>query len=414
VTLAAGSFRRDARVIGLVGSAHFMSHFYLLCLPPLFPLLKGELGVNYVALGLAMTTFNVASGLTQVPTGFLVDRLGPRKILLLGIVVEAMAFTAIGVFGTYEALIACMLVAGVANSAYHPADYAILSASIGGERMGRAFSLHTFAGFAGNAVAPIVMVTLTALWDWRIALMLTGGLGVVVAIGMVLNGSALGDRVQVRGPASAPPAGPPARDRLVETPPQDGLKLLFSAPVLMCFLFFVMLSMSSGGINAFAVSALVTLYDTPLSMANMALTAFLACSALGILAGGIIADRTAKHEQVASVGFATTAVIIALIGSIALPALGIVLLLGLGGLLWGTIMPSRDMLVRAVTPAGATGKVFGFVSTGLNIGSAITPAIFGWILDQGDPRWLFWLAAIFMVLALGTVFATKAVGRASA
>ena len=130
--------------------------------------------------------------------------------------------------------------------------------------------------------------------------------------------------------------------------------------------------------------------------------------ALGILAGGIIADRTARHEQVASVGFACTAVIIATIGSVALPALAIVLLLGLGGLLWGMIMPSRDMLVRAVTPEGATGKVFGFVSTGLNLGSAVTPLIFGWILDQGDPRWLFWLAASFMMLALGTVFATKA------
>ncbi len=409
MTVAVGGIRRDARIIGVVGGAHFLSHFYLLCLPPLFPLLKVKLGVDYIDLGLGITVFSVASGVTQIPAGFLVDRLGPRNILLLGVVVEALAFAAVGVFGSYPAMLVCLAIAGVANSAYHPADYAILSSSISGERMGRAFSLHTFAGFAGGAIAPLIMVALTALWNWRIALMLAGAFGIATALALALNGDALRVRVAIDGPATTPGAEPTSTGRQAATArPKDGMQLLFSRPVLMCFLFFAMLSMSSGGINSFVVSALVSLYETPLSMANMALTAFLASSALGILAGGIIADRTARHEQVASVGFACTAVIIATIGSVALPALAIVLLLGLGGLLWGMIMPSRDMLVRAVTPEGATGKVFGFVSTGLNLGSAVTPLIFGWILDQGDPRWLFWLAASFMMLALGTVFATKA------
>jgi len=399
VSLATGFAGRDVKVIGLVSAGHFVSHFYILALPPLFPLLKDDFAVSYAALGLLMTVFNVFSGLLQIPVGFLVDRLGPRNILILGIVVEAIAFAAMGFWGLYPALLTGMAVAGVANSVYHPADYAILTSKIGGGRMGRAFSVHTFAGFAGNAAAPVAMVMLAALWDWRIALVAAGVAGIAVAAALAWNGAVLDD-ARLAASAAAPQ---PARPRM-----RQDVGLLLSPPILMCFVFFVMLSMSSGGLNSFAVVALVALYDTPLAMATAALTTFLACSALGILAGGIIADRTARHERVASVGFASTAVIIALIGTFAMPPLLIILALAAGGLLWGMIMPSRDMLVRAVTPPGASGKVFGFVSTGLNLGSAVTPVLFGWIMDVGDPRWLFWAAAAFMLLALGTVFITRA------
>ena len=408
MTVAAGTVRSDARVIGLVSSGHFVSHFYLLLLPPLFPILQQDLGVSYTALGLIMTAFNISSGLTQVPVGFLVDRLGPRNILILGIILESLAIAMIGVWGTYPAMLGCMIVAGLANSVFHPSDYAILTSTVRGGRMGRAFSVHTFAGFAGNAVAPATMAGLIVIWDWRIALVAASLLGGVVAVMMILNSDVLEHRSsEALGPAGA--ARQPAQNFTSKAKHSlHGVRLLFSAPILMCFVFFVMLSMSSGGINSFAITALILLYDTPYEVANWTLTVFLTASALGILVGGIIADRTSKHELVASVGFACTAVIIALIGSVALDPYLVMVLLAGGGLLWGMIMPSRDMLVRAVTPEGASGKVFGFVSTGLNVGSAITPLLFGWIMDQGDPRWLFWLAALFMLMALGTVFATKA------
>jgi len=393
MTVATAQVRRDARVIGLIGAAHLLSHVYIFVLPPLFPLLKDYYGVSYVELGLTLTIFNVLSGLTQAPCGFLVDRFGARPILAAGLALSGMAFLGVALTDSYWALLALMAVAGVANSVYHPADYAILSASVDQARIGRAFSLHTFAGFAGGALAPGLMLAMTALAGWKSGVLLVGVAGLVVAAAVFASAPALdGDR-------AAKAAGKAAG---------GGLRMLLSPPVFMCFLFYVALAMSSGGLNSFSVAALMELDGLSLAEANLALTAFLAGGALGILAGGVIADRTRRHELVAMAGFATTAAIVALIGALPFGPVGVVLLFTVAGLLWGLIMPSRDMLVRAVTPPGQTGAVFGFVSTGFNVGGAITPLIFGWVLDNADPAWVFYLATGFMGLALLTVVGAKA------
>lgn len=393
MTVATAQVRRDARVIGLIGAAHLLSHVYIFVLPPLFPLLKEHYGVSYVQLGLALTAFNVLSGLTQAPCGFLVDRFGARPILAAGLALSGIAFLGVALTDSYWALIALMAVAGIANSVYHPADYAILSATVDQARIGRAFSLHTFAGFAGGAVAPGLMLAMTALAGWKSGVLLVGVAGLVVAAAVFASAPSLdGDRAA----KSAGKAG------------GGGLAMLLSPPVFMCFLFYVALAMSSGGLNSFSVAALMELDGLSLAEANLALTAFLGGGALGILAGGVIADRTRRHELVAMAGFATTAAIVALIGAFPFGAVGVVLLFTIAGLLWGLIMPSRDMLVRAVTPPGQTGAVFGFVSTGFNVGGAITPLIFGWVLDNADPAWVFYLATGFMGLALLTVVGARA------
>ena len=394
MTVAAAQVRRDARVIGLVGAGHLLSHVYIFVLPPLFPLLKDHFGVSYVELGLAVTVFNVLSGLTQAPCGFLVDRFGARPILAAGLALSGLAFIGVAATDSYWALVALMAVAGVANSVYHPADYAILSASIEPARIGRAFSLHTFAGFAGGALAPGLMLAMTALAGWKSGLLLVGAAGIAVAAAVFAAGETLdGDRAA----KAAGKAGGGA-----------GWRLLLSPPVFMCFLFYVALAMSSGGLNSFSVAALMDLDGLSLAQANVALTGFLGGSALGILAGGVIADRTRRHELVAIASFVTTAAMVALIGALPLGAAAVIALFTVAGLLWGLIMPSRDMLVRAVTPPGQTGAVFGFVSTGFNFGGAITPLIFGWVLDNSDPAWVFYLATGFMGLALLTVVGARA------
>lgn len=390
---------RDLRVISLIGAGHFLSHFYMLILPPLFPVLKAELGVGYAALGLLATAFAVVSGVTQIPVGFLVDRFGARPILIAGLVLESAAIIGMGLTGSYYALLAFAAVAGLANSVYHPADYAIISANIGERRIGRAFSLHTFCGYAGNAAAPLTILAAHQLWGWQNALIAAGCVGLVVALAMLLNADALDSnngRSDSKPDAKTGPAAP------------NGARLLLSAPILMCFLFFVMLAMSSSGLSNFGIAAFVAVFEMPLTDASAALTAFLVGGALGILLGGIIADRTTRHASVAMAGFGATACLILLVGNVAMPILILICVLALAGILHGMIMPSRDMLVRAVTPPGSMGKVFGFVSTGLNVGSAITPAIFGWIMDRGDPQIVFWLSALFMFGALATVVGAKA------
>jgi len=404
MTVATRTSGSDASVIGLIGAGHFLSHFFIFVLPPLLPLLKDEFGVGYAALGLAITLFNVTSAFAQTPAGFLVDRIGPRNLLLGGIALGSLCFAGMALIPAYWALLAFAALAGIANSVYHPADYAVLSAAISGERMGRAFSLHTFAGYAGGAAAPLVMALAVSLWDWRAGMLLTAVLGFAV-LALLLAG-----RDRLVGPTR--PAGETAA--AAGDGNGSGLRLLLSAPILMCFAFFVLISMSAGGISGFSVAAFIDLHGLGLNQAQYALTGFLVGNAAGILVGGWIADRTAHHERVAMAGFLSTAVIIFLIGQSQLGPAGIVAAMSLAGLLYGLIMPSRDMLVRAVTPEGQTGKVFGFVTTGFNVGGMLTPLLFGWIMDAGHAQWLFWLAPAFMLIAAGTVLATRAVQTGAA
>ena len=394
--------RNDTKVIGLISTAHFLSHVYMLVLPPLFPLLKDVYGVSFAALGLALTVFNVATGLTQAPMGFLVDRFGARAILIAGLIVEALAFMAIGLFPTYWALISLMAVAGLANAVYHPADYTILSASVDGKRMGRAFSIHTFAGYFGFAVAPVMMVFLLEAVGWRLALVIAGGAGLAVALVLmafsgVLRDQTPADHRQAKAQAQAG-SGP------------QGIRLLLSRPVVMGFLFFVGISMTNGGFTSFGVSALTAIYAAPLAQATVPLTAYLFASAAGVLAGGWVADRTSRHSLVAGGCFLMVGLLVACVAAFS-PSLVVVgVLFALAGFFSGMVAPSRDMMIRAVTPAGSTGKVFGFVSTGFNLGGAITPLLFGLMLDRAaDPSILFWVIAGLSVATIATVLTAGSV-----
>ncbi len=386
----------DVKVIGLIGVAHFFSHFYILLLPPLFPILKTELGVSYTELGLFMTVFSAATGLTQLPFGYLVDRFGARGILIGGLIVEALAFGAIGMVPEYWMIIGLMTIAGIANGVYHPADYAILSQAVSDRRMGFAFSLHTGAGFAGFAAAPIAIGLLMEVWDWRTGLVVCGAAGIVTAAALIVFARSLG--------GDAKPKKSKESKKAADTSVAAGTALLLSPPILMCLAFFTLLALGSGGINQFLVAVLHEGRGVAVDDAAYVLTFYLAGSAIGILAGGLIADRTTRHNLVAGVCFLATAVMITIIGAVPLPFAVVVVLMGVQGLLHGVIMPSRDMLVRSVTPEGSFGKVFGFVTTGFSIGGILSPLVFGFVLDQTAPAYVFYVIAGFMLLSMLTVF----------
>jgi FSR family fosmidomycin resistance protein-like MFS transporter len=392
--------RHDLKVMSLIGTAHFFSHFYILVLPPLFPLLRDEYGVGYAALGLALAVLNGVTGLTQAPVGFLVDRFGARAILIAGLGLFSVAIGLVGVFPSYPMLLALMVLGGLGNSVFHPADYAILSSAIDQRRMGRAFSIHTFGGFAGFALAPPVIVFLTALFDWRIALMISGAAGVAVTLLMLVNSDVLRSDVDDGHLPARSTGGGGA-----------GVRLLLSGPILMALLFFAMLALSQGGFMSFSVAAIEALYRVPLAQATVPLTVYLAASAIGVLAGGWVADRTHQHRHVVGVSFLLVAIFSALIPEL-LPPLAVTAgLFALAGLFSGVVAPSRDMMVRAVTPPGASGKVFGFVTTGFNIGGIAGPLLFGFVLDHGDPGLVFWTIAGLSLLTLGVVYGTPRSAR---
>ncbi|WP_178133233.1 MFS transporter [Vineibacter terrae] len=392
------AWRRDARVIGLISAAHFVSHFYILLLPPIFGLVKAEYGVSYTAIGLALTAFNVVSAALQTPTGFLVDRVGPRAILTGGLLLGAGAIAVAALVPGYWLLVVAFALLGLANTVYHPCDYAILSATIEGKRIGKAFSIHTFAGFLGSGMAPPIILLCAAMWGWRSAFLLASAMGIAVALLLMLQGQVL---MRPATPAARPGAA-------TATAGSDGWRLLFSAPILRNLVFFALLAMANGGLQNFSVVALGSLHGTPASTANFALSGFLLLSAVGVLVGGIIADRTSRHERVAALCFAATSTMVALVGWVDLNAVLLICTMSIGGLLNGIIQPSRDMMVRAVTPPGAFGKVFGFVSTGFNIGGMVSPLLYGWLMDRGQPHLIFALICGFILLSLLTVITRPA------
>jgi MFS family permease len=378
------------RTLAAISTAHWVSHFHMLVLPMLFPFLKEQLGVGYIELGFALTVFAVTSGLTQAPIGYLADHIGARKILLMGLTLGGVALIMLGLHLSYPWLIASAVLLGLANSVYHPADYAILSAHMNEARMGRAFSIHTFAGFLGGAVAPGIVATLVATTGGHGALIVTGAVGPFVVLLLLVVGipdASAGDRQM---------AGTDAPRRSVITP-----------TLFVLTIFFTLLSLSNAGIGNFGVVALMSGYGASFSSANIALTAFLGFSAVGVLAGGFLADHTSRHGQVAAACFAVNAAIVLTIAMVSLPSPLLLAAMAAAGFLGGVIAPSRDMLVRSAAPPGAAGRAFGIVSTGFNIGGIISPLLFGWIMDQKQPHWVFGASVVFMVVTVLLALATE-------
>ena len=399
--IAARTARDDARVIGVIGLGHFTSHFLQLVLPPIFPLVRERFDVNYVALGFLLTVFFAASGIGQASSGFLVDRFGARRVLLAGFVVYATGIALMGLSPSYPALVVCALVAGFGNSVFHPADYAIFNTAVDTRRLGRAYSIHSVLGSLGWAAAPPTMLALTALVGWRGALVAVGGRGLVV--GLVVPG-------QTRG---LPDHRAAARATLARASVLGDLRVLVEPPVLFAFSYFLLLAAAWVGLQTFGVPVIAALYAVPLASAATAVTGWLLGIGGGTLLGGMLADRTSRHDAVAAAGLLTAALFTFVAATGAVPLAVVVVVMTLSGFCLGITSPSRDMLVRRATPAGASGKVFGFVYSGLDLGSAATPLLLGWFMDRGEPRHVFVFAGIVLLLTIATVLQVRRRGEAT-
>jgi MFS family permease len=322
----------------------------------------------------------------------LVDRIGARVVLIAGLALSSAAFAIAGLFDSYWVFIAMYGVAGFGNTAYHPADYSLLSHHSPPERLSQVFSFHTFAGMLGSAIAPVTLLTMQTYFGWRGAYLGAALLGFVVFAALIAQPEPI---------AALRPAGKSSKG--ASQAGGTGWRLLLSPAILLNLAFFTLTAIMGNGLNTYLVVALGALHATPPAIANIALTSLLTMNAIGVLAGGVLASHMRQHVLIAASGLTIGGCMTALIGLVALPSALLIVLTGVSGFAVGATYPSRDMLVRAVTPPGAYGRVFGFVSTGFNIGASIAPIVYGMLMDHGQPRGIFLLSAVVSLICVSTV-----------
>jgi predicted MFS family arabinose efflux permease len=389
---------RTTRVNLLLGNGHFLSHFYSLCLPPLFLAWQTAFQVSFAELGLAVALMSGASAILQTPVGFLVDRYGARPFLIGGALLMSLCITTMGFATSFWQILLLAPLSGMGNSVFHPCDYAILSGSVDKDRMGRAFALHTFSGNLGFAAAPPIMALLAVTIGWRASLMMVGLLGVPVAMSIILQSGILKDQVR-HEPAHAGPA-------------LSGRELLMSRTMLLFFAFFLLGAMAGAGVQSWLITILHTVKGLTLEIASTTLTSYMVGSTIGVLVGGWFADTYKRHVLAFAVILTIASAALTLAVNWApVSALLVIALMFASGLALGASRTPRDVMLKDAAPPGQIGKVFGFVSAGLPLGSAVTPVPFGFLIDRGHPELILVFVAVLLLASLLCVGTARSVAR---
>jgi MFS transporter, FSR family, fosmidomycin resistance protein len=396
----AAPLSRDAGVIGLVGLAHMVSHFSQLLLPSLFPWLKDALGASYTELAFLMTIFFVVSCAVQTASGFLVDRYGARPILFGG-----LALVATGAFGfaaspNYACMALFVVVAGTGNGVFHPADYTLLNRKVSPRRLGHAYSVHGVTGSLGWALAPALVVPLAIAFHWRVALAVAGCVGLAVLLVLWTRRATLDL-----------PAAPHAAVAAAGAPAEGSFAFLRIPAVWMCFTFFLVYAGVLTGVQAYAPEAARHLHQMPVTLAAACVTTYMVCSAGGTLLGGFLASDPERSERIVAAGCGTAAAIALAVGLASVPSLAVPVLFGAMGLATGIAAPSRDLLVKRSTPENASGRVFGVVYSGLDVGQAIAPLVFASLIDGGAFAGVWLVLVVLQLLMIASAVSVRRVRR---
>ncbi|RMX05789.1 MFS transporter [Corticibacter populi] len=383
--------RSDARVISLVGLVHASSHFSQLVLPPLLPWLHGEFGIGYAALGSVLTVFFVVSCVVQALSGFVVDRHGARPVLYGGMALMALGIVGFALAQSFWMLVAAAIVTGMGNGVFHPADFTLLNRKVSPARLGHAYSVHGITGSLGWAAAPALVVPLAQLWGWRLALLAAAGVVVAILLVACRGRGVLADEL-AEAPARAPAASALAA---AEAP----LAFLRLPAVWVCMGFFFLYAVVLSVVQTFAAPAAERLHAMPQTWLGLCVTLYMVALAVGMVAGGFLVQRDWPAERIVGTGFGVAAMFAVAMALAPLPAASVPLVFVLMGLVSGLAGPSRDMLVKQSTPLHASGRVYGVVYAGLDIGQALAPLVFGWVMDHGHHQ-VIWLGLAAVQLSL--------------
>lgn len=374
--------RRDWQIISLIGAAHACSHFFQLVFPTLFLSLANEYGYDFAQLGLLVSTFFLVSCFGQASSGFVVDRIGPAPVLRFGL----MGFVAAGVLiafsNGYIMLLLAAVLGGLGNSVFHPVDYSIINHRVSIKRLGHAFSTHGFTGYLGWALTPVFMAFLIQVFNWRVAAAGAAALVAVVMFFTWLGRDLLAGTNQAHD--QQPQVATPHPADLSTQSVGHTLRILLAQPALWgAFLFFAFTAAALSAIQNYTIPMLGAIYGIDKIMAGTALSAYMVTAAGGMVLGGFLVGATPKTERIVAASlFLAGGMLIILATGVVAPWLAIVLVAS-AGLLSGVSAPSRDMLIRRVTPKGATGTVYGLVYSGMDVGSSLAPVAFGIMLDMG-------------------------------
>ena len=406
-TAAPAPVRADVEVIGLVGLAHGTSHFFHLMLPPLFPWLMKDFSLSYTEAGMLMTVFFVISGVGQALAGFVVDRTGARPVLFAGIALLALSGIVLGVATTYPMLMLSAAVAGLGNSIFHPADFTVLNRRVAQPRLGHAFSVHGLSGNIGWAAAPVFMAGIAATAGWHAAGFAAAGVGAFVLAVLWWRRDVLDD--------AAADVVAPAHEASRPVPAHQ-LAFLASPAVWLCFAFFFLTTSAFGILQNYAPAILGNVYGVSLVLATAGLTSYLAGSAVGTIVGGFLATRSEHNERVIALALGLAAAMALLLASGWVSSSLLLPMMVVMGFGVGTAGPNRDLLVRRAATSqfgkASFGRVYGFVYSGLDTGLALSPLIFGPLLDAG--RFNAALTAVAVLQAASLLTALRVGTRARA
>lgn len=408
MTSTTPALRQDAQVIGLVGAAHGVSHFFHLILAPLFPWLKSAFHLSYAELGLLMTVFFIVSGIGQALAGFVVDRIGARKVLFAGMGLLGLSALALACAQNYPMLLAGSMLAGLGNSVFHPADFTLLNKRVSAARLGHAFSVHGISGNLGWAAAPVFLIAIADAFDWRTALMAASLIPFSMLIILFVFRDVLRtDEAAMSGLSGANHAAAVAA---AESAQQAGSLLGFMKlpAVWMCFAFFFITAMALGGIQSFSSASLMALYGMPLAWATTAYTAYMLTSAAGMVWGGFLASKAQRHDRTIALSFTVAGLLSLVLAAAIVPPWMAIVLMAAVGFGAGVAGPSRDLLIRAAAPKNSTGRVYGIVYSGLDIGLAGAPLLFGALMDAHHPGWVFVMIGVFQIMAILTAVSVGA------
>jgi len=393
--------RQDVTVIGLVGLAHAVSHFSQLLLAPLFPWLKEAFGVSYTELGLLLTIFFVVSSVVQTASGFVVDRFGPRPVLLGGLALLGFAALGYACSQSYAMLAASAVMAGIGNGVFHPVDYTLINRKVHKTRLGHAYSVHGITGTLGWALAPLLMVPVAIAWGWRAAMLSASAVAFLVLAVLWWHRARL--TLEVQSPSPEVDFGAP--------PVEGQLDFLRIPAVWMCFGFFFFFAMALSVVQSFAPESARQLHGVPQHWVALCLSVYMVGSACGMVGGGFLASDPVRCERVVGVGMGLAASIALMVALLPIYAGAVPLMFALMGLFSGSASPSRDLLVKRSTPENASGRVFGVVYAGLDIGQAIAPLIFGRLMDMHQYRDVWIGLALVQLVLIVSAFNVRRVRR---